>query len=365
MKINKKILCICAILALFAALLFGCGGKGDGNGEFDRNEAIEDNGFWKGIKALDYVELFNYKAMPIPNETHHVSDASVQSEIDAMLAEYSNPKHITDRAVKEGDKVNIDYVGSVGGVEFDGGSTIGAGTDVTAGSADYIDDFLTQIIGHMPGETMNVEVTFPENYGKEELNGKDALFVTTINYITEYEYPELTDDFVAENLSGEHGWKTVGELKDATRAKIQKNAIQQYIRRYIDNEVKVKSVPEELVEYQKNVMVRYYQDYADYYGMELEEFLVSWVGVFGGVEELLASNYESNYAEAKFDLVLQAIAEDSGLSIDDGELKDYFAAYVGTDDYSQYEEQYGRPSLIQFALYQKIVDYIVENAVLN
>ena len=89
--------------------------------------------------------------------------------------------------VQNGDTVNIDYVGSIDGVEFEGGSTDGQGTYLTIGSGSYIDDFEEQLIGSHPGDTVDVVVTFPENYGNEELNGKEALFVVTVNgiYVTE------------------------------------------------------------------------------------------------------------------------------------------------------------------------------------
>jgi len=87
--------------------------------------------------------------------------------------------------VKDGDTVNIDYVGSVDGVEFEGGNTNGAGADLTIGSGSYIDDFEEQLIGAHPGDTVEVKVTFPENYGNEELNGKDAVFTVTVNGIYE------------------------------------------------------------------------------------------------------------------------------------------------------------------------------------
>jgi len=87
--------------------------------------------------------------------------------------------------VKDGDTVNIDYVGSVDGVEFEGGNTNGAGADLTIGSGSYIDDFEEQLIGAHPGDTVEVNVTFPENYGNEELNGKDAVFTVTVNGIYE------------------------------------------------------------------------------------------------------------------------------------------------------------------------------------
>lgn len=89
----------------------------------------------------------------------------------------------TSLTVEDGDTVNIDYVGSIDGVEFDGGSTNGQGTDLTIGSGLYIDDFEEQLIGSHPGDTVDVNVTFPEDYNSEDLQGKDALFVVTINGI--------------------------------------------------------------------------------------------------------------------------------------------------------------------------------------
>ena len=87
--------------------------------------------------------------------------------------------------VEDGDTVNIDYVGSIDGVEFDGGNTNGAGTDLTIGSGLYIDDFEEQLIGAHPGDTVEVNVTFPENYSNEKLSGKDAVFEVVINGIYE------------------------------------------------------------------------------------------------------------------------------------------------------------------------------------
>ena len=85
--------------------------------------------------------------------------------------------------VKNGDTVNVDYVGSIDGVEFAGGNTNGAGTDLVIGSGTYIDDFEEQLIGSHPGDEVEVNVTFPENYGNEELKGKDALFKVVVNGI--------------------------------------------------------------------------------------------------------------------------------------------------------------------------------------
>jgi trigger factor len=91
----------------------------------------------------------------------------------------------TSLAVEDGDTVNIDYTGYIDDVAFDGGSTDGSGTDLVIGSGSYIDDFEEQLIGHNVGDTVSVEVTFPEDYGVDDLNGKDAVFEVTINGIYE------------------------------------------------------------------------------------------------------------------------------------------------------------------------------------
>ena len=91
----------------------------------------------------------------------------------------------TSLEVKDGDTVSIDYVGSIDGVEFAGGNTQGAGADLTIGSGMYIDNFEEQLIGAHPGDKVDVIVTFPENYGNEELNGKEALFKVVVNGIYE------------------------------------------------------------------------------------------------------------------------------------------------------------------------------------
>ena len=93
---------------------------------------------------------------------------------------YSTDSSLT---VENGDTVNIDYVGSIDGVEFDGGNTQGNGTDLTIGSGRYIDDFEEQLIGAHPGDEVEVTVTFPDDYGNDELNGKEAVFDVTVNGI--------------------------------------------------------------------------------------------------------------------------------------------------------------------------------------
>ena len=111
------------------------------------------------------------------------TDTSTDTSTESTTGDTSTFSTDTSLTVKDGDTVNIDYVGSIDGVEFAGGNTNGAGADLTIGSGTYIDDFEEQLIGAHPGDTVEVNVTFPENYGNEELNGKDALFVVEVNGI--------------------------------------------------------------------------------------------------------------------------------------------------------------------------------------
>lgn len=123
----------------------------------------------------------------VSNETTSKVESSVTDEnsnagslIEAEETTYQTDPSLT---VENGDTVNIDYVGSIDGVEFSGGNTQGMGTDLVIGSGLYIDDFEEQLIGAHPGDHVTVTVTFPEDYGKEDLNGKEAVFKVTVNGI--------------------------------------------------------------------------------------------------------------------------------------------------------------------------------------
>jgi len=332
--------------------------------EFTHSTGLADNGFWKDITALDHVELLKYVGISIPGEVHTISSESVQAEIDNILAQHTYELQITDRPIVDGDTVNIDFVGSVDGVEFPGGSTDGLGTDVTIGVTSYIDDFLEQLIGHVPGESFDIEVTFPEDYGNQDLSGKDAVFAITINYILEMVTPELTDDFVAENLSAVFGFNTVTELEMDITENLQESAIARYVQNYILENTTVITLPEPLLTYQEYALIYYFQDYADYYGMDLEEFLINYMSI-STTDELLEYYRDDNTETATFHLLVQAIAEDAGISVTDDDVATYFKKYVGTEDYSGYEDNFGLPYLKLSVLHQAVMDYIVEKAVLE
>jgi trigger factor len=331
--------------------------------DFSFSEGIDEDGFWKNVNALECVELCDYEGVSIPGDILEVTDEAIQTEIDTILANHATRKQITDRAVAYGDTVNIDYIGTIDGVEFEGGSTGGAGVDVTIGVTKYIDDFLEQLIGHTPGESFDIEVTFPEDYGKEDLNGKDATFAITINYIVETIVPELTDEFVLNKLSPDYGWSTVEEMQAGIKNELQNVITVSYLQEYVIDNTKILSLPEVLLEYQEESMLDYYQSYANSYGMNMEEFLSKYLGM-ASIEELIEANRTKLTQGASFALIVQAIAEDAGISVSDEDVAAYFKE-SGLDDYSEQKEYYGMPYLKWRTLNKAVLDYVKNRAVLQ
>lgn len=327
-------------------------------------EGLDENGFFDGVKALDYVKLCDYKNIKIASADYTPSDDDIQSQLDSMLSAKSTEKQITDRAVEDGDTLNIDYVGSVDGVEFDGGSTGGAGTEVTIGVTNYIDGFLDQLVGHKPGESFDINVTFPDDYGNEALNGKAAVFAITINYIVEKETPELTDEFVSSNYAESNNWKTVSDMKLGVKEQLQTKLVSTYIGNYLNDNCTVSSIPDTVATFQENSMINSYKSYASSYGLSLEDFLKSYAGV-DSVDALKENNADSLKSQANSSLIIQAIAEDSNLTVTDDDVKAYFKENFSTEDYSSYETTYGMPYIKLIVLSQMVNDNLAESATLE
>lgn len=166
-----------------------------------------ENKVLKTLKVTDNHKFSYPTATPEPTEeaTEETTDTSEETD-ETAEAEATTTPEVTEAAdatttpevteapsystdssleVKDGDTVNIDYVGKIDGTAFDGGSTDGNGTDLVIGSGTYIDNFEEQLIGAHPGDEVEVTVTFPDDYGVDDLNGKEAVFDVTVNGIYE------------------------------------------------------------------------------------------------------------------------------------------------------------------------------------
>lgn len=357
MKKKKILKALSIVLCTF--LLFsmaGCGNSEKKSSNPNFSVDLTEEGLLDGIDPSDYVKVADYSSVVIPKSETEVSDEDVQSEIDSVLSDHTEKSQIKDRAVQDGDTVNIDYVGRIDGVEFENGSTNGKGTDVTIGETQYIDDFLEQLIGHTPGETFDVNVTFPDDYGDEAVNGKDAVFETTINYISEEKQPELTDEFVAETLQKDYDATTVDEFRASVRTDLENSKKEKYMWTYILDNSEFSSLPEDLVQDQIDLRYEVTQAQMKNYGYSMDQVLSSQG--FEDVDALKESFRSDCEKLVKEYLAFQVIFEDQKLEVKDDDVKEFF----GKDDISQYVDYYGKGYVNRLALNSKVLQYLVGKA---
>ena len=160
------------------------------------------------------VELGQYKGLTVEKVSAEVTDTDVMLELEKVQRQNARKVEVTDRAAQLGDIANIDYLGTVDGVAFDGGKA--EGFDLELGSHSFIEGFEDAIVGHNIGEEFDINVTFPEAYHAPELAGKPAVFAIKLNALTAKELPELNDAF-AEDVSE---FSTLDEYKADILAKL-------------------------------------------------------------------------------------------------------------------------------------------------
>ena len=219
------------------------------------------------------VKLGAYKGIKIEKVEYNVKDEDVEAEIDRLLNQHSTQENVFDRAAKDGDLTVIDYSGAIGGVKFDGGTA--EKQNLTLGSHTFIPGFEEQIIGMNIGETKDITVKFPDDYGAEELKGKEAVFTVTLHEIKEKKLPELTDEFVKEKT----GSDSVDAYKASVKERLQKANDERAEREIEDKIIKAitdaseTEIPEVLVENEIDNMIRQVSYRLMYQGLKFEDYL--------------------------------------------------------------------------------------------
>lgn len=321
--------------------------------DFNYSAGLTEDGYFANLTASDYLTLPNFREAIISPDVLIASQAEIQDQIDRILSENASYHELTDRAVVDGDTLNIDYVGKVDGVEFSGGNTNGEGTDVTIGVTQYIDDFLEQLIGHMPGETFDIEVTFPDPYsGNADLSGKDAVFTVTINYIQgDAVNTELTDE-----IASQYGFDTKEELI----ADIEQWIINQQKLQFFDeliSEVECDEIPAAVLDFVKNLDIAYFANYAALNDMDLDTFMRTYVG-YDSLDAYLTEQAATYKENATKYLIIQAIAETEGLTASDED--------IAAAGYDGYITTHGKPYLKLLLLQGEIVpNFVADNAVVS
>lgn len=302
----------------------------------DYSAGLMDDGRIADADMAAMVSLADYKNIPVPEDEVAATEEEVQDEITSTLESYKELSTDENLEIADGDEVNIDYVGTVDGVEFEGGNSGGEGYDLMIGSGTFVDDFEQQLIGHKPGEEVTVEVTFPEDYS-EDLAGKDAVFAVTVNGIQVT--PELTDDFVAENLADTEEVSTAAEYRAKVEDAFYQEHLQDYLTSYVLENSTINTFPRKYVKATKSIL----KNSDENSGEEIEDEIA--------YEKELTQRAEE---EVKEKMVYQAVFEDAGLSFD---ADAYYAEQVETMG-EEYADRYGAGYLAQEQIRQMATDYL-------
>ena len=250
------------------------------------------------------VTLGEYKGVSVKKETTVVTDVEVDARVEEERNKQATEIQVEDRAVAEGDTVNLDYAGTVDGVAFAGGTA--QDQTLKIGSGSFIPGFEEQMIGMNIGEEKDLQVTFPEKYHAEELAGKAAVFHVKVNSITETQLPALDDDF-AKDISE---FDTLEEYKADIRAKLEAQAAERdnnnftnaVIEKVLENATE--EIPEAMIERQIDSMMRDFEYRLMGNGLKLDDFLK----YTGADMKAFRENYRGQAEKSvKAHLVLEAI----------------------------------------------------------
>ena len=281
--------------------------------------------FTAEVFVVPEVTLGEYKGIAVKKEVTEVTDAEVDAKVEEERSKQATEVSVEDRAVAEGDTVNLDYAGSVDGVAFAGGTA--EGQTLKIGSHTFIPGFEEQMVGMNIGEEKDLNVTFPEKYHSEELAGKAAVFHVKVNSITETQLPELDDDF-AKDISE---FDTLDEYKADVRAKLQAEAAQR------DNDVFTNDVlgkvmenaaveiPEAMIERQIDSMMRDFEYRLMGNGLKLDDFLK----YTGSDMQAFRENYRGQAIKSvKAHLVLETIEKAEGIDATEEQIDKQLAAFA-------------------------------------
>ena len=310
------------------------------------------------------VTLGEYKGVEVKREHTLVTEDEVNAEIEKERNKQAAEVSVEDRAVAEGDTVNLDYSGSVDGVKFAGGTA--EAQTLKIGSHTFIPGFEEQMVGMNIGEEKDLEVTFPQEYHAEELAGKKAVFHVKVNGITETQLPALDDDF-AKDISE---FDTLDEYKADVRAKLEAQAAERdnnaftnaVIEKVMENATV--EIPEAMVERQIDSMVRNFEARLAQQGLKLADFIK-----YTGQDEKSFRNQYREQAEksVRANLVLEAVENAENFEATEEEIDAEivkFAGQVGQDvenlkkNLTEGDREYFKADVIR----DKAVKFLCDNA---
>jgi trigger factor len=331
--------------------------------DVEQLEAGKDFIFTAEVALKPPVKLGKYKGVEAEKMDLEVSDSDVDAEIDKQRNTNARTVEVTDRAVKDGDIVTLDFEGFVDGVAFEGGK----GTDypLTIGSGAFIPGFEEQLVGFEIGKEGDVNVTFPEDYQADNLAGKAATFKCTVKAIKAKELPELNDEF-ASDVSD---FDTLAEYKEDVKKKLVERKTNEEKAKREDAVVKAviedseMELPEAMVETQARQIVNDFAQRLQMQGMSMDQYL-QYTG--NTVDKMIEQVKPQAIERIQARLVLEEVAKAENITVSDEdfeeELKKMAEQYkMELDKLKELMSESEQKTMRSDLAVQKAADFLVEN----
>lgn len=359
---NKKLLIgsgvVVAIVAVIAIILVFVNNKQSKEYNYDLSK---------------YVKVGNYKGLEYASQKASVTDEEVDVEIQRRLQKAAKTENSKTGKVENGDTINISFVGKIDGKEFEGGSS--ESTDITVGTTQMIDGFVEGLIGKNVGESVTLNLKFPDDYGKTDLQGKAVEFKVTINSKKKISVPKLNTEFVKKNSK----FTTVKEYKEGVKKELlnqkQKSidsTVKQELWSRIIDKSKAKKYPEkELNEAmsQANKLEESYKAQAQNYGMEWETYLKTVMRTDKKGFEKLKQEYAKNIVFNR--MVMYSIARSENISLSNREYKKEILKILEDNGYDEesFKKAFGKDietyadeqNWRQKILFDKVLDKVMKD----
>lgn len=314
----------------------------------------------------EYIKVGEYKGLKVAGYTVKVTEDEIDSRIQSELESAASAQEISkDSAIKDGDTVNIDYVGKKDGKKFDGGSA--EGYDLEIGSDSFIDGFEDGLIGKKVGDKVKLELTFPEDYGEASLAGQDVVFNVTINSATRMTVPEYDLDYVKNTTE----YDSIKDYEAAVKKELYNEKEAEEISNQqtelwsqVLEDTEVLQHPEKELNYYIEFNSNQIDDMAESYGLSREDMLANYD--FGSEEEFDAVNEDSSKLRVKQEMLIEYIVEKEGLEYTDEEAEEMISSFeqMGYDE-EMVKSQTGHDmdSYVRIELlYQKVLEFLLDNA---
>jgi len=264
------------------------------------------------------VELGEYKGLKAVKYVHKVTDEEIDSRIQQDVDKATTMVDVTDRAVENGDTVNLDYAGTVDGVAFEGGTAQGQTLEI--GSGHFIPGFEEQMIGMSIGEEKDLNVKFPDEYHAEELKGKDAVFHVKVNGIQTKAVPALDDDFAADVSEFDTFEEYKKNIEKELTERARKNADVQLENELVQQAVDAADcdIPEAMINDEIEMMLREMKLRMMYQGLRFEDY----IKYTGQTEDQVKEMYRPEAKNrVKMQLVLEAIVKAEQVEVTEEEVE--------------------------------------------